>query len=99
VGRYLLTDAAKDDIREIVAYLRRQSPAAARQVRREFTSAMRRLADFPQIGHKRADLVDEPIRFWCVYSYLIVYRPETKPLEILRVLHAARDVGRILAPP
>jgi plasmid stabilization system protein ParE len=33
-----------------------------------------------------------------VHSYLIVYRWETKPLQIIRILHVARDVQAILNP-
>lgn len=59
---------------------------------------MRRLAEMPGLGHMREDLVaiDQALRFWPVYSYLIVYRAETDPLEVVRVLHGARDVRRIL---
>jgi hypothetical protein len=32
-----------------------------------------------------------------VHSFLIVYRPETKPLEILRVVRGWRDVVEVLA--
>lgn len=59
----------------------------------DLREAMRRLADFPGSGHLREDPTDEPVRFWCVYSYLIVYRSETKSLEVIRVIHGARDVG------
>ena len=31
-----------------------------------------------------------------MYSYLIVYRLETQPLQVIRVLNAARDVRSIL---
>jgi plasmid stabilization system protein ParE len=31
-----------------------------------------------------------------VYSYLIVYDPKTKPIQILRVLHGMRNVEEIL---
>jgi plasmid stabilization system protein ParE len=55
---------------------------------------MRRLAAFPRIGHIREDVADESLRFWSVYSYLIAYRPERKPIEIVRVLHGARDIGK-----
>jgi antitoxin ParD1/3/4/toxin ParE1/3/4 len=48
------------------------------------------------MGHLREDLTDEPVRFWSVYSYVIVYDPETQPLQILRILHGARDVRRVL---
>ena len=49
---------------------------------------MRRLASFPRMGHLRADITDEPYRFWSVYL------PDTKPLEIVRVMHGARDLGK-----
>jgi antitoxin ParD1/3/4/toxin ParE1/3/4 len=92
--RYLLTDPAKDDIREIVAYIRQRSPQAAKKVRAELRDAMQKLAAFPGMGHLRTDVTDEPLRFWSVYSYLIVYRSESKPLEVIRVLHGAQDLGR-----
>lgn len=51
----------------------------------------------PEMGHWREDLSSEPLRFWQVYSYLIIYRPEPRPVQILRVLHALRDVRSLLA--
>jgi plasmid stabilization system protein ParE len=36
------------------------------------------------------------VRFWKVYSYLIVYDPATAPLGIIAVLHGARDVEQLL---
>ena len=57
---------------------------------------MLKLAKNPGMGHRRDELTDTRHRFLLVYSYLIVYRHETKPLQIIRVLHAARDVQSIL---
>ena len=94
--KYLLTGPAKDDLREIIAYLRDRSPQAAKRVRTKLGEAMRQLAEMPSVGHLREDLADEPLRFWSVYSYLIVYRPDTEPLQIIRVLHGARDIKTIL---
>jgi len=54
------------------------------------------LAGSPGAGHLRPDLTDENVKFFPVYSYLIVYRPATKPLQIVSVLHGHRDVGQIL---
>jgi plasmid stabilization system protein ParE len=93
MARYVLTDLAKADVREIASHIRKRSPEAARRVRAELRTAMRRLAQFPGIGHLREDVTDEPVRFWTVYSYLIAYRPDTNPLQILRVVHGARDLG------
>ncbi len=44
----------------------------------------------------REDLTDEVVKFFPVYSYLVVYRPETKPLQIVSILHGHRDVPAIL---
>jgi antitoxin ParD1/3/4/toxin ParE1/3/4 len=95
MGRFLLTGPAKADIREIVAYVRERNPSAAPKVRQNLQQAMRRLADFPGIGHVRNDLSDESLRVWAVYSYLIVYRPDTRPLQVLRIVHGARDLKRL----
>jgi antitoxin ParD1/3/4/toxin ParE1/3/4 len=96
MNRFVLTSAAREDLREISEFIREDSPAAARRVRAKLRDAMVKLSDLPSMGHYREDLADEPLRFWPVYSYLIIYRPETRPLQILRVLHGARDVRSIL---
>jgi antitoxin ParD1/3/4/toxin ParE1/3/4 len=58
---------------------------------------MKLLAQHPLLGHLREDLADEPLRFWPVYSYLIIYRAEKRPIQVVRVLHGARDVKRLLS--
>ena len=57
---------------------------------------MAALAQNPGIGHYRKDLADEPLRFWRVYTYLIIYRFESKPIEIVRLLSACRDIRKLL---
>lgn len=99
MSRFLLTPAAKEDLDEIADFIRQDSPDAAIRVLRKLRESMRKLAGMPEMGHLREDLADEPLRFWPVYSYLIIYRPETRPIQILRVLHGARDVRSILAAP
>ena len=75
----------------------RDSVEAAARVRREIRDACRRLAQHPHSGHQRSDLTTrQDVLFWPVYSYLIIYRPDKKPLEVLRVLHGNRDLTRIL---
>jgi len=55
-----------------------------------------RLAETPHIGHLREDLTTRPVKFWGVYSYLIVYDPASAPLTVVAVLHGARDVEHLL---
>jgi plasmid stabilization system protein ParE len=49
------------------------------------------------MGHYRADLSEEPLCFWTVRSFLIIYRREKRPIEIARVIHGSRDVAAILS--
>ena len=58
--------------------------------------AVERIAERPGIGHTREDLTDRALKFWSVYSYLVVYDPESRPLTIVAVLHGARNVGEML---
>ena len=50
----------------------------------------------PGMGHTRADLSARPLKFWSVYSYLVVYDPASTPLTVVAVLHGARDIENIL---
>jgi plasmid stabilization system protein ParE len=55
------------------------------------------VADSPLAGRFREDLTDLPLRFWLVQpyrNYWIVYDPEKKPLRVIRIIHAARNIPR-----
>ena len=60
-----------------------------------FLSAFRFLAGHPELGHVREDLLEPVVRFWPVGAYLILYLPKN-PIEILAVVHGARDVPAIM---
>jgi plasmid stabilization system protein ParE len=97
VARFVLSPEASDDLREIRDYIARDSTSAARRVLADLRVAMRRLAEMPEIGHVRQDLADEPLRFWPAYSYLIIYRPDSRPLEVVRILSSYRDIAELLS--
>ena len=90
---YKLMPAAEEDLAEIVDRIAEDSPRNARKVFDKIHADAKKLAEMPLIGHTREDITDKPLRFWAVYSWLIVYRPETSPLEILRIVHGARDLA------
>lgn len=92
---YVLSPAATADIEQIAAFLDQHAPHATAVVLGKLRDAMRRLAATPGVGHLRTDLADEPLRFFAVWSYLVVYRL-TRPLEVVRVVHGDRDVAREL---
>jgi antitoxin ParD1/3/4/toxin ParE1/3/4 len=94
--KFILTQHARQDVNDIWDYIASDSIEAADRVLEALDDAMIKLAKNPGIGHWREDLTDERHRFFLVYSYLIVYRYETKPLQVIRILHAARDIQSIL---
>jgi plasmid stabilization system protein ParE len=97
VSRYLLTAEAEHDLDEIKQYLiRRGGKRLAWYVLREIRAALHFLSATPDAGHRREDLTDAPLKFWTVFSYLIVYDPATRPIEILNIIHGARDIPSIL---
>jgi len=96
MSRFKLSTPAQEDLREIRNFIAEDNIPAARHFLARLAQAFRGIAEMPAKGHVREDLTDLPVRFWPVGSYLIVYDPEKRPLEILRVLHAARDVETIL---
>ena len=96
--RYILAPEAALDLVEIWRYLENKATVEiADRVERAIREKIVFLASMPGAGHWRRDLTEESVRFFAVYSYLIVYRPETKPLQVVAILHGSRDVERILS--
>src|SRR4051812_12555262 len=94
-GRYLLAPEAATDLVQIWRYIKKQSSMNMAD-RVESVILDRFLAENPGAGHWRRNLTNQPVKFFPVYSYLIVYRPETKPLQVVSILHGRRDVEQIL---
>jgi plasmid stabilization system protein ParE len=104
VTSYALSAEAEEDLREIRAYYLKKVGAGARVARHvgsQLTAAFEFLATTPGAGHARPDLTSEPMKFWRVFSYLIVYDPAMRPLGIARVLHSSRDLKTLFreTPP
>ena len=94
--RYVLTPQAAEDLDAIWEYIAQDNVDQADRVIGEVEASCRRLTEYPEIGHTRGDLTELPVKFWTVFSYLIVYDPAVRPLTVIAVLHAARDVGELL---
>jgi plasmid stabilization system protein ParE len=93
---YILAPAARRDLRAIQAYIVQEHIQAARRGLAELRATWARLADNPQLGHAREDLTDQPVRFWFVRTYYIIYRPDTHSLEMVRIVHSAQDSPHLL---
>ena len=96
MGRYVLAPEALQDLHDIWEFIALDNPDAASTLQEELFTAFEGLATMPGKGHKREDLTDQAVRFFKVRSYLIVYRADRTPIQIVAVLHAARDIPSLL---
>jgi toxin ParE1/3/4 len=91
----LRTTRAKLDLLDILIYLGRHSPKAADRFARKVKEKCQLLAQFPELGALLEDLGPN-IRSFTVDRYVIYYRPISDGIEVLRVLHSARDLPPLL---
>jgi|SRR5689334_1297453 len=91
MSRCTFTHPAKLDLREIAEYIRRDnSDAATRVVQRLRDVCKEMLAKRPGAGTMREDL-SPGLRCFSAENYVIYFRGRD-PVQIVRVLHGARDV-------
>jgi plasmid stabilization system protein ParE len=96
---FQFTPQATEDLDAIWWFIAKHSRDAADRVELEIVQTCRRLAKHPLMGTKRQDITPIAVRFWTVAkfpNYVIVYRPETVPLQVVAVLHRKRDLKEVL---
>jgi plasmid stabilization system protein ParE len=91
--RFRLTPAARNDLRDIFLDIAEDSPDAARRLQAEFYEVLQSLARSPGTGHYHEELLSRNYRFWNFYSYVIAYVWEAKPIQVIAVVHGARDLA------
>jgi|ERR1700691_4508819 antitoxin ParD1/3/4 len=97
--RFQLTPRALNDLDEIWEYIAADNVNAANRVESAILAACTSLARHPLLGSKRTEITNLPVRFWTVTkfpNFIVVYRPDTKPLRIVTVLHGKRDIKTFL---
>jgi plasmid stabilization system protein ParE len=96
VSGYILGQDADLDLDDIWEYIARDDVDAADRWIEKLFDAFEALAQNPGMGHKREDLTAYPVLFWPVGAYLIIYRAERTPLEIIAVTQGSRDIPAFL---
>lgn len=96
MNTFVLGREAEADINDLWDYVADDSVDAADRIVAALFDAFEELAQFPAMGHKREDVTTLAVRFWPVGNYLIVYRPESDPIQVVAVVHGKRDVPSFL---
>ena len=82
---------AKADLREIRDHVAAFNVAAAKKLVRQIAVTFDTLGDMPMVGRGRDDLA-VGLRSLAVGKYVVVYRLLEDAVEIVRVIHGARDI-------
>ena len=88
---------AKADLQAAVRYIAVDSKMAARRWSMSIREECTNLGATPGLGVPKPEL-GLTVRMLVVRSYLIFYETGTNGVEILRIMHGARDWQEILSP-
>jgi toxin ParE1/3/4 len=89
--RFAITQLARRDLDYVADWIRtRSGRARAQLVVGRIMAACQLLAQQPLAGRPEPEL-GEDVRSFVVHPYLVVYRPRRRSIEVLRVIHGARD--------
>jgi len=90
MSRCTFSRLALADLHSIRRYIQQDSVAAARRMVDRIEATCEQLAANPRLGERRVDF-GEAIRIFSVGNYVVFYRPADRGIEVIRVLHGARD--------
>ncbi len=92
---YRLSPQAELELEEIGDHIAEDSPGNARRFIERLTQKFAALGRNPFIGRGRPELRPD-LRSFPFGAYLILYRAIDDGVEIVRVVHAARDLDQLL---
>jgi toxin ParE1/3/4 len=91
MGRVQRTPRADQDLEELWFFIAQDDPSAADRWLDTLEEKIRLLADNPLMGPARPDIARE-LRYHPVGNHLLLYRVIQGGIEIVRVVHGARDL-------
>ncbi len=90
-----ITEPAAQDLEEIWAYIAQDKPGAASDFIAELLRVFEDVGRLPSLGRSRRDL-GPTVRCLPYRAYMIYYRTLEPGVEILRVVHGAREQKNLL---
>jgi toxin ParE1/3/4 len=96
--RLRIAAAARADMDSIGEFIRRDNPIRAETFIEEIAAKIETIAERPFSFRARPDLKPR-FRSAIHGSYVIVFQVVDEQIEILRVMHGARDIQALFRPP
>jgi toxin ParE1/3/4 len=94
MARVVRSDQAQADLEGIFDYLDSQSTQAADRFAVKFEQTCNLHASHPEIGASAAEYALN-LRHFTVWNYAIFYRPVDHGIELIRIIHGARDIPKL----
>lgn len=91
---YLVSKPAAADLRDIRDWIAKDDPTRAIGYLEELEALFARLSVRPLVGRPRAE-IGPGVRSMTHRNHIVFYRCVGSDIEISRVLHGRRDLGRI----
>lgn len=85
--------SARDDLREIVAYIAHDNPPAARRVKNLLAQAILPIAEHPYL-FRSSDRIPGLREIVAHPNYIVLYRVAAERIEIVNVVHARQQYPR-----
>src|SRR4051812_48588792 len=94
MARIFRSESAKRDATAIWVSIAERNIKAADDLTADFEAALRTIAMFPGAGTSREEL-GTGLRSYPVGNYLLIFRRARRGVELVRIVHGARDLRRI----
>jgi toxin ParE1/3/4 len=89
-----ISNQARQDLIAIWEYIADDNPSSADRLLDMLDARINRLADHPHLGHARPDIARD-LRYLVCDSNLVLYRVLADAVEVVRVIHGARNLSAI----
>ena len=83
---------ARTDLRELHAYISKDSPYYARRFIDRLLAAVEGLADLPHMGRRVPETDRDDIRELIYRNYRVIYRYGGNRIQIVTLLHGRREI-------
>jgi toxin ParE1/3/4 len=93
--RLLYSERAVEDIESILEYIARDKPGAAVTFGEEIIATCELIASNPGVGERREEIAPQ-LKRYSYRGYAIYFRVSDDSVRVQRVIHGARDSGRIV---
>lgn len=94
MSRLIITESAQADLDQIWLFIARDNPDVANQFLNRLVNRCQSYANQPLLGEQRRELGSD-VRCFSIGHYVVFYLPQAEGIQVIRVIHGARDIREL----